>query len=67
LPPQLLKPAVAEALNQLLAPIQAEFQNSQQWQDIILKAYPPRPKKEKKVKKLGTKYPSNKANSNVPE
>lgn len=54
--PQLLKPAVAEALNDLLAPIQEAFQASTEWQEIALKAYPP-PVKEKKVKDKGTRHP----------
>lgn len=55
--PQLLKPAVAGALNALLAPIQAAFQADKAWQEIADKAYPPPPKKEKKVKNKGTRYP----------
>jgi len=57
LTPQTLKPAVAAALNKVLAPIQDAYFASPEWQEIALKAYPPEPKKEKKVKKLGTKYP----------
>ncbi|KAK4249764.1 hypothetical protein C7999DRAFT_12469 [Corynascus novoguineensis] len=57
LTPQLLKPAVAKELNALLAPIQEAFQASKEWQDIAEKAYPPPPKKEKKVKNKGTRYP----------
>jgi tyrosyl-tRNA synthetase len=46
------------ALNDLLAPIQADFQSSPEWQEIEKKAYPPppAPEKKKKEKKLGTKY-----------
>ena len=55
--PQLLKPAVSKELNALLAPIQEAFQASKEWQDIAEKAYPPPPKKEKKVKNKGTRYP----------
>jgi tyrosyl-tRNA synthetase len=40
-----------------LAPIQQEFQASKEWQEIAEKAYPPPPKKEKKVKNKGTRYP----------
>ena len=56
--PQLLKPAVTQALNGLLAPIQAKYQGSRELQEITLKAYPlaEKPKKEKKVKKIGTGY-----------
>lgn len=57
LTPQLLKPAVAKALNELLGPIQAAYQESKEWQEIALKAYPPPPKKEKKVKNKGSRYP----------
>ncbi|KHO00241.1 tyrosyl-tRNA synthetase [Metarhizium album ARSEF 1941] len=56
LTPQILKPAVAKALNQLLAPIQEAFQNSKDWQDAAVKAYPP-PVKEKKVRNKGSRYP----------
>ncbi|KYK60541.1 tyrosyl-tRNA synthetase, class Ib [Drechmeria coniospora] len=57
LTPQILKPAVAAALIKLLAPIHAAFEASKEWQDINLKAYPPPPKKEKKVKNKGTRHP----------
>jgi len=57
LTPQLLKPAVAAALNKLLAPIQEAYSASSEWQEIALKAYPPEPKKEKKVKNKGTQHP----------
>jgi tyrosyl-tRNA synthetase len=60
LTPQLLKPAVARDLNALLAPIQEAFKASKEWQEIADKAYPPPPKKEKKVKNKGTRYPGNK-------
>ena len=55
--PQILKSAVAAALNKLLAPIQDAYHASPEWQDIALKAYPPPPKKEKKVKEKGTQHP----------
>ncbi|KAK4140552.1 tyrosine--tRNA ligase, cytoplasmic [Dichotomopilus funicola] len=57
LTPQLLKPAVTRDLNLLLAPIQEAFNASKEWQEIGEKAYPPPPKKEKKVKNKGTRYP----------
>ncbi|KAG9206710.1 hypothetical protein G6514_003551 [Epicoccum nigrum] len=60
LSPQILKPAVVDALNTLLKPVQEEFQNSAEWKEIEQKAYPPPPaekKKEKKVKNKGTFHP----------
>ncbi|KAK0636421.1 tyrosyl-tRNA synthetase [Bombardia bombarda] len=59
LTPQLLKPAISKGLNELMAPIQADFQASKEWQEITLKAYPPeeKPKKVKKVKDKGSRYP----------
>ncbi|PHH61253.1 hypothetical protein CDD81_631 [Ophiocordyceps australis] len=64
--PQLLKPAVAQGLNELLAPINKAFQASKEWQEVALKAYPPPPKKEKKEKKVkdkGSRHPG-KQNTN---
>ena len=57
--PQTLKPAVATALLDILAPVQEEFNSSKEWQDITNRAYPPPEvkKKDKKVKKLGTRFP----------
>lgn len=59
LTPQLLKPAVAEALVRLMAPIQEAYQASPDWQEITLKAYPAPvvQKKQKKVKDKGSNYP----------
>ncbi|RAO73087.1 uncharacterized protein BHQ10_009099 [Talaromyces amestolkiae] len=57
LTPQLLKPAAAEALIRLMEPINKAYEASPEWQEINLKAYPPPPKKEKKVKNKGTRYP----------
>ncbi|OKL55336.1 Tyrosine--tRNA ligase, cytoplasmic [Talaromyces atroroseus] len=59
LTPQLLKPAVAAGLISLMAPIQAAYQASPEWQEITLKAYPPPvvEKKQKKVKDRGTRFP----------
>ncbi|KAG5932756.1 hypothetical protein E4U59_007305 [Claviceps monticola] len=57
LTPQQLKAAVAKGLNELLAPIQAAYQASQDWQQVALAAYPPPPKKEKKAKDKGSRYP----------
>lgn len=58
--PQLIKPAVAKGLNEILAPIQAEFQASKAWQEITEKAYPPPPppqKKKKEKKDKGSMHP----------
>jgi tyrosyl-tRNA synthetase len=52
-----LKPAVSKVLNELLAPIQAAFAASKEWQEVADRAYPPPPKKEKKVKNRGTRFP----------
>ncbi|KAJ4328000.1 Tyrosine--tRNA ligase cytoplasmic [Fusarium piperis] len=57
LTPQMVKPAVAKALADIIAPIQAEFQASQEWQEVALKAYPAPAKKEKKVRNKGTQFP----------
>ncbi|KAK4613787.1 Tyrosine--tRNA ligase, cytoplasmic [Fulvia fulva] len=60
LQPQSLKPAVTDALLEIMAPIQETFQNSKEWQDIEKAAYPPPPapeKKAKKVKNLGSRFP----------
>ncbi|KAI1917773.1 Tyrosine--tRNA ligase cytoplasmic [Ophidiomyces ophidiicola] len=59
LTPQMLKPAVAAALISLMAPIQAAYEASPEWQEITLKAYPPPvvQKKQKKVKDKGSRYP----------
>ncbi|CBX94254.1 hypothetical protein IAQ61_006382 [Plenodomus lingam] len=58
--PQDLKPAVTDALNKLLEPVQAEFQATPAWQHIEQQAYPPPPvekKKEKKKKDKGSFHP----------
>lgn len=68
LSPQLLKPAVTDALISLLEPIQAAFQASKEWQDIEKKAYPPPPvqeKKKKQKKDKGNKYPGGAAAKGV--
>ncbi|KUL84081.1 hypothetical protein ZTR_07417 [Talaromyces verruculosus] len=57
LTPQLIKPAAADALIRLMEPISKAYAASPEWQEINLKAYPPPPKKEKKVKNKGTRYP----------
>lgn len=59
LTPQLLKPAIAKALNELLETVQEEFKASSKWQEVEKKAYPPpvEVKKEKKVKNKGSKHP----------
>lgn len=62
LTPQILKPAVSKALNEMLAPIREEYSNSTEWKDLAEKAYPPEVKivKEKKKKGLGTMFPGGK-------
>ena len=57
--PQNLKPAVTNALIELLEPVQKEFATTKEWQEVEKRAYPPleAKKKEKKVKNLGTKFP----------
>lgn len=47
----------------MLAPIQADFQQSSEWQDIALKAYPPAEvkKKDKKAKDKGSRHPKGEA------
>lgn len=59
LTPQLLKAGAADALVELLAPIQQEFQSSTEWQEIEKKAYPPAEpaKKKKQPKDKGSRYP----------
>lgn len=58
LTPQLLKGAITKALMDLLAPIQAEFQASAEWQEVEKKAYPSaEPMKKKKMPKdKGSRY-----------
>lgn len=60
--PQNLKPAVATALNELLAPVQEEYASTPEWREVTEKAYPPpeTKKKEKKAKNLGSKFPGSK-------
>ncbi|KAL8342598.1 hypothetical protein RB598_004125 [Gaeumannomyces tritici] len=69
LSPQLLKPAVTKGLLELMAPIQAEFQASKEWQEVTEKAYPPPEvkKKEKKVKNKGTRHPRAGGTATLPE
>ena len=57
--PQMLKPAATNALLELLQPIQDEYLQSNEWQDIERKSYPPveLKKKEKKVKDRGSRFP----------
>lgn len=59
LTPQLLKAGASAALVDLLAPIQAEFQASSEWQEIEKKAYPPAEpaKKKKQPKDRGSRFP----------
>ncbi|KAF4120027.1 tyrosyl-tRNA synthetase, partial [Geosmithia morbida] len=64
LTPQLLKPAVAKGLSEIMEPIQADFTSSKEWQDITEKAYPPPPEpiKKKKIKDKGSRHPGAGAN-----
>ncbi|CAG8061571.1 unnamed protein product [Penicillium nalgiovense] len=59
LTPQLLKPAVSAGMVDLMAPIQAAYAASAEWQEVTLKAYPPPVvhKKVKKVKDRGSRFP----------
>ncbi|KAM7196217.1 hypothetical protein V8F33_006329 [Rhypophila sp. PSN 637] len=57
LTPQLLKHAISTGLNDLIKPIREAFEANKEWQDVALKAYPPPPKKVKKVKDKGSRYP----------
>ncbi|GKZ30487.1 hypothetical protein AbraIFM66950_009261 [Aspergillus brasiliensis] len=60
LSPQILKPAVADAIVELTAPIRAAFDANPEWQEVTLKAYPPpapKQKKEKKQKDKGSRHP----------
>ncbi|KAG2417814.1 tyrosyl-tRNA synthetase [Aspergillus terreus] len=64
LSPQLLKPAVADAIVELTAPIREAFEKSPEWQETAKKAYPPPPPKVKKEKKQKDKKPKDKAPGN---
>ena len=59
LAPPDLKLGVADKINELLAPIRAEFESSEEFQVAQKNGYPVenQNKKEKKVKKIGTRYP----------
>ena len=59
LAPPDLKLGVADKINELLAPIRAEFETNEEFQEAEKKGYPvEKPKeKKKKVKKIGTRYP----------
>ncbi|EGU82227.1 tyrosyl-tRNA synthetase [Fusarium oxysporum f. sp. raphani 54005] len=65
LTPQDLKAAVTKGFQELMSPIQAEFEASKEWQEVTLKAYPPPVKKEKKVKNRGTRFPGAKGGDNA--
>ena len=48
-----------------MAPIQKAYQESPEWQEITLKAYPPAvQKKQKKIKDKGTRYPGTNKDQN---
>ncbi|KAL4895267.1 tyrosyl-tRNA synthetase [Aspergillus ambiguus] len=66
LSPQILKPAVADAVVELMAPIRAAYEKSPEWQEAALKAYPPPPPKQKKEKKQKDKKPKDKEAGNPP-
>ncbi|KAJ5608842.1 Tyrosine--tRNA ligase cytoplasmic [Penicillium herquei] len=66
LTPQNLKPAVAAGLTALMKPIYDAFAASKEWQEIEAKAYPPPPKKEKKVKNKGSRYPGADQEAEIP-
>lgn len=61
LTPQLLKAGVADTLNAILAPIQADFQADKEWQEALEAGYPSeqpeKKKKDKKPKDKGSRYP----------
>ncbi|KAG7662736.1 TYS1 [[Candida] subhashii] len=61
LAPPDLKSGVADKINELLAPIRADYESNQEFQDAQKNGYPvEKPKQEKKVKKVknkGSKYP----------
>jgi len=62
LQPQSLKPAVTEALLEILEPIRKAFDDNNEWQAVEQRAYPPppAPEKKKKAKNLGTRFPGSK-------
>lgn len=68
LTPQILKPAVSKAINELMKPIREEFSNDKEWQELAEKAYPPEVKvvKEKKKKDRGTMFPGGKKDTKAP-
>ena len=69
LTPQTIKPAVTKRLIEMTAPIQKMYQESKEWQEITLKAYPPAElkKKDKKVKNKGTRHPIQLKEGSAPE
>lgn len=56
---------MAKGLTEIMAPIQAEFEASQEWKDITEKAYPPPPApvKKKKIKDKGSRHPGHQASA----
>lgn len=55
-----LKSGVTDAINELLAPIRAEFENNKEYQEAEVKGYPApvqEKKKAKKPKNKGSRYP----------
>lgn len=61
----MLKATVTQGLIDIMTPIQADFQASEEWQEVTLKAYPPPAKKEKKVKNRGTRFPGAKGGADA--
>ena len=59
LAPPDLKLGVADKINELLAPIRAEFESSEEFQvaQRMVTQSKTKTRKEKKVKKIGTRYP----------
>lgn len=64
--PQLLKPAVTDALLELMRPIREAFEASKEWQEVAEKAYPApvKIKKQKKPKDKGTRHPGQQQQKN---
>ena len=55
LTPQMIKPALAKALNELLKPIREHFEQSEDWQQADRLGYPPEEKLARTKKQKSTK------------